>query len=188
MGGAVRLMRKKSGSLSISDQSFDEDDEEEDSISGNKSPEPKRRKSTQWESSPKRNVIKKEIAVMSETVMVDTDPADADEDSTKTRNVISSKRSSSCSIRSTDSIEYTRCDSALSLSSSETRSSSSKVWSLEEFSLGKALGKVRTVPKKSNKEKIRYQAQREDSTHILFSLKKVSSISSVKFLISLLNF
>ena len=43
MGGAVRLMRKNSGSLSISDRSFDEeDDEEDDSICSSKSPEPKR--------------------------------------------------------------------------------------------------------------------------------------------------
>ena len=151
MGGAVRLMRKNSGSLSISDRSFDEeDDDEDDSICSSKSPEPKRRKSTLWESSPKRNVLKKKISLISETAMIAVDPTDTNDGPSKTRSVISSKRSSSCSIKSTDSTEYTRCDSALSLSSSDARLSSSKLWSLEEFTLGKALGKVRDVSKTSD--------------------------------------
>lgn len=145
MGGAVRLKRSNSGNLSASDRSFDEDEEDEDSFTSSKSPEPKRRKSTLWESSPKRNVQKKKISELV-TEVIDRE---GDLNKTKLNQVISSKRSSSCSIRSTDSAEYVQSDRALSSSSSDSRLTLLKPWSLEDFTLGKALGKVENLSKET---------------------------------------
>jgi hypothetical protein len=145
IGGAVRLKRSTSvstsNSLSDCDTSLEIGEDNEVS-NGRLSPQSKRRKSTLiWESSPKRR--------RSDRVrpLLQVDPAVA------TKEALSSANKKN--IQSTDSIGGTEdADQQLKRSSTSSNNSrsntedklpSERPWSLEDFVLGKALGKVTLI-------------------------------------------
>ena len=145
MGGAIRLKRSNSGSISTLDKSIDEEDEDE--YENSQSPESKRRKSTVWESSPKRSTSRKSSIILpasSASAPSAAAPSNNNpslNESSRTRG-ISSERSSTSSIRSLGSNEHSKEGATPSSSSSDGRLALNKPWSLEDFTLGKALGKV----------------------------------------------
>lgn len=157
MGGAVRLKRNTSvttsNSLSDCDLSVDLDDDEDTGINA----QAKRRKSTLvWESSPKRSTTRKATTFFSaDLAAAETETSDyvfkdrnprAVANSIDKEDINLSKRSSTSSSKS-----RSNSDSDCVLSSRELTSSKSddsllgaakRPWSLEDFTLGKALGKV----------------------------------------------
>lgn len=159
MGGAVRLKRSTSvstsNSLSDCDESLEVDSDNDDLNSKSRS-QSKRRKSTLvWESSPKRpskrtsthisSVATVPSAEVSENIPVDAKVPDLSTRS-RSRSSISSKESRSSS--SGGNMESSR---ELAGSASDDKlQTGQKPWSLEDFTLGKALGKVNIPTFKQN--------------------------------------
>lgn len=153
MGGAVRLKRSTSvstsNSLSDCDESLEIDSDNDDINSKSRS-QSKRRKSTLlWEQSPKRpskrnsshifSAVTVPSAEVSDNITVDARVRDQKEHANlSTRSSLSSKdsRSSSCGGNSEGSRELTES------ASDDKLQTAPKPWSLEDFTLGKALGKV----------------------------------------------
>jgi hypothetical protein len=137
MGGAVRLKRSTSSvstsnSLSDWDESLEIDSDNDDTTSKSRS-QSKRRKSTLvWESSQKR----------SDNITVDAPVPDQKDNSNL------SMRSSTSSKGSRSSSSGGNMDGSRELAGSasdDKLQTAQKPWSLEDFTLGKALGKV-TIP------------------------------------------
>jgi hypothetical protein len=157
MGGAVRLKRSTSSvstsnSLSDCDESLEIDSDNDDTTSKSRS-QSKRRKSTLvWESSPKRpnkrtsshisSAVTAPSAEVSDNITVDAPVPDQKDNSNL------SMRSSTSSKGSRSSSSGGNMDGSRELAGSasdDKLQTAQKPWSLEDFTLGKALGKV-TIP------------------------------------------
>ena len=142
IGGAVRLKRSTSvstsNSLSDCDTSLEIAEDNEVS-NGRFSPQSKRRKSTLiWESSPKRR--------RSDRVrpLLQVDPAVATKEALSSANNKIIQSTVSISVREDVDLQLKRSSTSSnnSRSSTEDKLPSERPWSLEDFVLGKALGKV----------------------------------------------
>ena len=165
MGGAVRLKKNvsisTSNSLSDCDISVDSNDDDENATVESVSCLAKRRKSVSlWESSPKR-VTKRsslfhQIDQVGATAPIDVEMVAADSSficsssSSTTGDMLNARELRSSSRRSSTSSSKSSNSQSSNDVSRELRSSKSedkllvaqRLWSLEDFSLGKALGKV----------------------------------------------
>lgn len=166
IGGAVRLKKNvsisTSNSLSDCDISVDSNDDDENAAVETVSCLAKRRKSLSlWELSPKRATTKRsssfhQIDPVGVTVPIDVDEVAAESSlihsssSSNTANIINARELSSSSRRSSTSSNKSSNSQSSTKVTRELRSSKSpdkllaaqRLWSLEDFSLGKALGKV----------------------------------------------
>lgn len=157
MGGAVRLKRSNSvstsNSLSDCDVSLDIDSDNDDTTSKRASQSKRRKSAIIWESSPKRPTKRTSShlsgagtlpsAEVSDNTTVDSRASSQvldqkDQTDLSSRSSLSSKKSRSSSI--SEDLKGSR--ELYGSASDESLQTSQKLWSLEDFTLGKALGKV----------------------------------------------
>jgi hypothetical protein len=156
MGGAVRLKRSTSvstsNSLSDCDESLEIDSDNEDTTSKSRS-QSKRRKSTLvWESSPKRPSKRTSSHI---SIAFTVSSAEGSDNITVDAQVPDQKDHANLSVRSSTSSKGSRSSSSggnmegsresAGSASDEKLQTAQKPWSLEDFTLGKALGKVNTL-------------------------------------------